>query len=136
MNIAKYPVARQRIALELHPQAMTHRAVCPVAADQPGDMQASLHARPHFAGSTVTSSAPVTNRNKFDLPLHPHAAGVQMLLHQPFSFVLRKHERVRMRRLHRIQADMADPLLPAIMLRGVDLEAGMRRTMRRNPSCP
>ena len=35
MNVRKDPVARQRIALELHPQAMTHRAMCAVAADQP-----------------------------------------------------------------------------------------------------
>ncbi len=90
-NVGKHPVVALRHALERQAQAVPHRAVRAVAADQPGRLD-------HFLPSVGVTQAcfnlagRLAETQELHLPLHPDADGLELRVQQPFRVALGKHQ--------------------------------------------
>ena len=108
MDVGQHPVAGQRVALELHADAMPHAAVRPIAADQPVGEDGFLAT----VGVVQLDGDPASLRleaGQLDpaLDLDPKAA--QVRLQQALGLALRQHQRVGMGGVDRVETDMRDP---------------------------
>jgi hypothetical protein len=107
MHVGQNPVARQRVALELHPETVPHGAVGAIATDQPSGLQRLLApVRVTQGGRDLVRSG--DEPRQFDLALHLQPAGTQMLPQQALGLALGEHERVGVRRGERGEGNMGD----------------------------
>src|SRR6516225_2390549 len=78
MDIRQDPTARQRLAFELHAEAVTHGAVGAIAADQPGGLDGFL--MPVWVAQDRRHTVAFRGEaSELDLSLHLYAEGIQVL---------------------------------------------------------